>query len=98
MPAPAQETPGLEPIAFTLEGRGIQIANWGCTSRVNWGYDRFTGQVQESWGSIDQGMLLTAYRPNGEVLHQGRIVAPPKIKQGIQYVGAVGQAIRVAKV
>lgn len=89
--------PLLEHVEWTIDDMPAPLSNWQTTERVNWGFDRMSGQVPSAWGDIAQGMTVTGYTSDGEVIYAGRVVAPPKRIRGVAYVEAVGEAMRAAK-
>ena len=89
--------PLLEHVEWTIDDMPAPVSEWQTNERVNWGYDRMSGRVPTSWGDIAQGMPVTGYTSDGEVIYYGRVIAPPKRIRGIAYLEAVGEAVRAAK-
>lgn len=83
-------------ITWTLDGNPIRMADWDATAAVNLGYDTARGTVPRSDAvGARQGDVLTAYRTDASVMWQGRLVQPPRVREGIATLEAAGHGRRL---
>jgi hypothetical protein len=81
-------------IEWNLDGRSIPMEGpsgqqaWQASMLAQGGFDRASGAVAAKYlRDADQGSLLTAYKPSGEPLYQGKLASPPKVKDAWRKLG-----------
>lgn len=73
------------------------MSDWEAVVTDAGGFDTFRGSYPARQSPVGVGSIVTGYRTDGSVLYQGRVYAPPKVREGVGVVNAQGFALLADK-